>query len=551
MKNIIIFLYIFIFINISFVLGQDENIYRALAIDAENNTIIVPYCENTNLSNKQLDKKSCFDFSNFTISKYDKNGHSLWNKNIEAIGSYIIPTGVATDEKNNIYINGYFGKTEDEKHYDIEKNEYKSQKIVLSKDPVIIKLSAEGKYLWAVSIAASQERSFENSTWDIAVDKNGFVYVLGFMVEIPKEKSKKTSKKDLFLSKYNSSGEHIWSMGMGGTGIENAKGIALDKSGFIYLLGDSNKKEKDNVNEVFFANYTKKGKLTWAFNIGNVSNIKSEKGNIRVDAEGNLYLTEGFKEEIRTPQTANYTMIEKKDFGDNDLVEYDEMGNINSAFGIEKYQKNESFGQKVINNKKNTIYITGWFKGDKDNYVTKNSFDIQYEKTNEKNNYIATYNNGQIIWINPQFANLKMNEQDKTDIYDKSGNLIPMDKQLNNNVIPSSFSNINNNMNEWKDEIIDMGDLKIVPENILLYQDYPLYENHSNNFENVETKNTQHIFRNIRKDQMDIPYFKQSEYSNLNKESIILDASNLPKGIYLYQIKTTAKSNDKRMILLR
>ena len=162
----------------------------------------------------------------------------------------------------------------------------------------------------------------------IAVDGSGNSYVTGDFRDSatfgPGETNETTLISgagpfdfDIFVAKYDASGELVWAKRAGGTGdfdIDQGRGIAVDGSGNSYVTGlfegsatfgpgESNETTLTSVGpspspsggdsfDIFVAKYDASGALVWAKRAGGTG--FDEGLGIAVDGSGNSYVTGGF-----------------------------------------------------------------------------------------------------------------------------------------------------------------------------------------------------------------------------------------------------------------
>ncbi|MEZ4740226.1 MAG: SBBP repeat-containing protein [Flavobacteriales bacterium] len=106
---------------------------------------------------------------------------------------------------------------------------------------------------------------------------------------------------DNYLVKYGPSGNYLWHLAVGGSGTEIPKGLALDHSGNLLMVGrfDSYFDWDPGIGEAFFgsagstdgfvAKYDTSGNYLWAQRIGGSSH--DEAYGVTVDANDNVYVT--------------------------------------------------------------------------------------------------------------------------------------------------------------------------------------------------------------------------------------------------------------------
>src|SRR5690606_30885679 len=142
---------------------------------------------------------------------------------------------------------------------------------------------------------------------DIATGLNGDIYITSMYtgsVNFDGTVLNSVGNNDVFLAKYNSTGQVLWVRSIGGSGDDEASAIATDKQGNVFIGGAfKNDILLDNVTltsvgdkDIFLAKYSATGDLQWAKSAGGqykeeigISGIGS--GGLATDKEGNLLVT--------------------------------------------------------------------------------------------------------------------------------------------------------------------------------------------------------------------------------------------------------------------
>ena len=147
--------------------------------------------------------------SDMVLVKFNENGVQQWNRTWGGT-NFDHGYGVTTDSFNNVYLTGAtasFGAG--------------------SSDMVLVKYNGNGVQQW-------------NRTWgefktdfgyDVAVNSSGDVFVIGATYSFG------AILRDIFMVKYNGSGIEQWSFTWGRGGDDFGRGLRLDSSGNIYLVG--------------------------------------------------------------------------------------------------------------------------------------------------------------------------------------------------------------------------------------------------------------------------------------------------------------------------
>lgn len=134
---------------------------------------------------------------------------------------------------------------------------------------------------------------------DMAVDQSGNVYTCGSFentITIGTTSLTSAGEYDIFIAKHSASGSFIWASQAGGDASDAAKGILVDTAGNIYISGyfegnatfNSNTIASEGARDLFICKYDTSGNLTWVEHAGG-SGI-DEANVITSDASGNIYV---------------------------------------------------------------------------------------------------------------------------------------------------------------------------------------------------------------------------------------------------------------------
>lgn len=259
-------------------------------------------------------------------------------------------------------------------------------------------------WLWAKSTVGS---GFDKS-YDISVDIYGNSYITGYFFSPSISFGAITlfnsdtsgSYTDMFVVKYDPSGNVIWARSSGGnTGHDGGRSICVDSNGNSFVTGSFSSPTitfgsyiLTNVGDqdVFIVKYDSSGNVIWANCSGGINSDLGES--ICVDANGNFFVAGSF----RSPEIS---------FGSNTLynvglfvVKYDTYGNVlwaKSHVG-RICEDNEGCGISIAVDSNDYLYITGSFdSGD----IFFGSYALHNAFPGYSDIFIAKYdNNGNVIW---------------------------------------------------------------------------------------------------------------------------------------------------------
>lgn len=188
--------------------------------------------------------------SDIFFVKIDKNGKYILAKSLKGRTFDDKGLSISVDKKGNIYITGYFFGTvdfdPDEKEHNLTSSGYN--------DIFIAKYDSKGKYIWAKKIGGKD--------WDaghsIYIDDSGNIYITGsFQGTVdfdPGEKeftfTSMCNFPDIFLSKYDTNGNFLWTLIVKSGEGDGGNCIVGDSYGNIYCTGGFRKVgyfDKENI----------------------------------------------------------------------------------------------------------------------------------------------------------------------------------------------------------------------------------------------------------------------------------------------------------------
>ena len=283
--------------------GISQEYGKGIAVDVLGNVHITGYTWN-----------SYEGWGEVFLLKYDSSGNQLWNNTWGGSGENKA-NGIALDDSGNVYITGYFG------------NSYEGWGEVL-----LLKYDLAGNLLWNTTWGGS---SLEQGN-GIAVDSSGNSFITGYT------ESYGAGGSDVFLLKYDSSGNLMWNNTWGGSDDDYGYGTALDGSGNISITGYTESYGAGE-SDVFLLKYDSSGNLLWNTTWGDFA---SDLGiGIALDDSGNAFIT-GYTESYGTA------------YNDVILLKYDPSGNLlwNTTWG----SSGLDYGKGIALSSSGNVFITGF-----------------------------------------------------------------------------------------------------------------------------------------------------------------------------------------------
>src|SRR5574337_682690 len=162
------------------------------------------------------------------LSKLDTAGNLAWAKNSTALANSIF-----TDNVGNIYLTGYFSGTS---HFGGD-----SLTAVGYQDIFIAKYDSLGNCLWAERAGGNSPDGYHDDFgWGITADTLGHVYITGSfygIADFGADTLYGMNANDVFVAKYDSSGNELWVKAATGWSDQEGRCITLNAEGNILIGG--------------------------------------------------------------------------------------------------------------------------------------------------------------------------------------------------------------------------------------------------------------------------------------------------------------------------
>ncbi len=205
----------------------------------------------------------------------------------------------------------------------------------------------------------------------LSVDRNGNVFCGGMFSSDTAQfgsfklyNSTNVSYGDVFLTKYDPSGNVLWARSAGGSGTEEILSISTDKAGNAYCVGEF---ESPSITfgsttliksgyfdyDFFFVKYSPTGNVLWAKRAG--ASSMDEAVSIAADSAGNTYMTGYYNDTL----TLGSTVLITKGNYDIFIAKYDAAGNNLWAKSIGSTGSDLSTALALDG--KGNLFITGYF----------------------------------------------------------------------------------------------------------------------------------------------------------------------------------------------
>lgn len=260
---------------------------RCVTTDASGNVILTGSFEGTiDLGGGTIESGGSNDFF---LAKFDASGNHLWSRGFGDTDYDTAPSVVIDGSGSIILVGNFFGI------------------LKLGGDPLIAlgegnidvfiaKFDANGNHLWSQSFGNDDDQL----TFAVGVDASDNILWTGHFyqtLDFGGGPLTSTSGYDMYLVKFDSDGNHIWSDSYGITGSELATELAVDVSGNVIVTGrfDGTVNFGGGVRatagfwDVFLVKFSPEGTHLWSRSFGD-PNFQQVAG-VDTDSFGNVFLT--------------------------------------------------------------------------------------------------------------------------------------------------------------------------------------------------------------------------------------------------------------------
>lgn len=299
-------------------------------------------------SGNLINKPGTYDASQDAyVCKLDNDGKFVWVKQFRGDFSQDI-LEISADEASNVFIScdasGLLGIQTD---FNPDPTATALLTNTSNESQYIVKLNAEGNYVWAKQLQGTGDRY----CYGIKTDTDGNLYLGGHFIDkiYPDPSNTATyhtapsSTTDLFFIKWDANGNYVWSKSFGGTSYDVFGSLEIEPAtNSIYISGDfygtvdfnmspSNKKTLSTTgnNDGFLAKYDAAGNCEWAKQFGGAGQDKVQS--ISLDALGNVFIGGKFEKTANFDAGASNVSFTSAGNGDAFIAKLDNQGNFKWA----------------------------------------------------------------------------------------------------------------------------------------------------------------------------------------------------------------------------
>jgi hypothetical protein len=238
------------------------------------------------------------------LTKYDSSGDFVWARTWGGTGDYPYGYGVVVDGIGNVYVTGYFtGKTDFDPGPGVDNHVSNG-----SADVFLTKFDSSGSFIWARTWGGTGGDTGYGAT----VDDSGNVCVIGrfgdtvdFDPGPAVDDHVSNGGSDIFLTKFDSSGNFAWARTWGGTeDWDVGNGVSADGSGNAYVTGvyhgavdfdpgpDVDIHVSNGSYDPFLTKFDSSGDFIWARTWEGTGDSIGD--GVSVDGQGNVYVAGRF-----------------------------------------------------------------------------------------------------------------------------------------------------------------------------------------------------------------------------------------------------------------
>lgn len=345
--------------------GSDYDDVKGIVTDSYGNIYITGTFTNDSINFDNITLHNLGIVGNdIFVAKYDPLGNILWAKSGGNGESHDFSSAITCDKEDNIYITGRYELNSF--IFDNDTLTYIGPPPSTYSDMYILKLNETGNILWGKTATGVNIEW----GWSLTSDTIGNIYVCGGFTSpsvsldsITLINTGDLYSRNVFIAKYNSSGEIQWANNIfNNVGGYNNK-ITSDIFNNIYITGsfyDSTIvfgnttliNTSDTACDMFIVKYDSSGNFIWAKSANGVGWEAIQ--DFVSDIDGNVYITGTTNSPSVTFDTTTLFDFEMP-FGWSYIVKYDSSGNLLWA------KKSEGGNSGITNDNYGNTYITGLF----------------------------------------------------------------------------------------------------------------------------------------------------------------------------------------------
>jgi hypothetical protein len=212
-------------------------------------------------------------YEDIILAKFDPGGNPLWSMRFGGAGSEMGRL-IATDSSGNVFFSGSFFST-------LDLGGGPMARTGGGDDIFLAKFGPDGSHLWSQHFGGGSSQYATGLVVDPSgsVFLSGYFGYGGSSIDFGGGALTSAASSDMFLVKLDGSGNHVWSKRYGGSGSDYPSGLAIDPSGSLYVTGSftsqtdlgSGTLVSQGSDDVFLAKYDGSGNPVWSKRFGTPS----------------------------------------------------------------------------------------------------------------------------------------------------------------------------------------------------------------------------------------------------------------------------------------
>jgi hypothetical protein len=468
------------------------------------------------------------------LVKYDSNGNIIWAKSSTG-SNQNYGNCLTTDNTGNVYVAGYFSS-----------NTISFDSIILTRNDTtviwsnlfLVKYDSAGNVIWAKN--ATKGSSTANA---VTADNLGNIFVAGGAgidtLVIGPDTLYPNSYYDIFVAKYDTSGNPLWARGISAGGVAtdvDPPFIAADKFGNVYVTGPFHNPTcvivstilvNQGDDNIYLAKFNGGGNLLWAKRYG--ASGHDDASSVATDTSGNIYITGSF---TSTNITFDSFILSGNGYT-GFVVKLNSSGTAQWAKKMDKLYTLANLKVKV--NFSEDVFVTGYFNSSAllftptDSLVNKGLFLSKYD------------NNGNFKWARDAIGGNRATDVTVDDV----GNPYITGYFSADTLIFDSTVLLNDTTPGFDIFVAAINTLSAVEEyNTQNINDFSVFPNPSQGRFYIKTKGNQSS-KILIYDMMGKEKFNKT----INHEMEQIDLSSCGKGIYFVTIDADNKRDSRKMII--
>jgi hypothetical protein len=208
------------------------------------------------------------------LRKFDSAGNVLWTRQL-GTQTFDYGYGVSGDGMGNVYVSGVtLGSL--------------SGVQIGNGDAFLNKFDSSGNLIWARQFGTTKG----DGAWGVSADGAGSVYAAGYTFGSLGGPNV-FSDRDAFLSRFDDAGNLLWSRQLGTTSqLDQALGVTADKLGNVFISGETTGDlagPNAGGNDAFVSKYDSTGNLIWTRQLGTSADDRGS--GVSADGLGNVYVS--------------------------------------------------------------------------------------------------------------------------------------------------------------------------------------------------------------------------------------------------------------------